>query len=196
MLPRPFESSVRSRNLSDPHQFLEEGIYRQPSPIRPTQTPTYRDQLRAHDSLEEHSESEEMQEKTHIRQRSGYLSPTLNGNVPLGNGPDDAGTRQRKATARVGQATFDSTNDEGKNGSVAGLGLGLGLESSQPREKNGGQIVFEKPRKDSRVEDEPQGLTGKDRKAFILLVMLCKYTALAWARDSHEFDNMRCSSCT
>lgn len=174
MLPRPSENSVRSRNLSDPHQFLEEGIYRQPSPIRRSQTPTYRDHLRAHDSLEEYSDSEEMQEKTHIRQRSGYLSPTLNGNVPLGKGPDEVGTRQRKATARVGPGTFDLTNEEGKNGSVAGLGLGLGLGTSPPREKTGGQVILEKPRKDSRVEDESQGLTGKDRKAFILLVMLCE----------------------
>jgi hypothetical protein len=130
-----------------------------------------------------------MQEKTHIRQRSGYLSPTLNGNVSLGKGPDDAGTRQRKATARFGQGTFDSTHEEGKNGSIAGLGLGLGLDSSPPREKNGGQVVFEKPRKDSKVEDESQGLTGKDRKAFILLVMLCEYPA---CRDE---THMRLTTC-
>jgi hypothetical protein len=174
MLPRPSENSVRSRNLSDPHQFLEEGIYRQPSPIRGTQIPIHREQLRVYDNHEGYSDSEEMQEKTHIRQRSGYLSPTLRGNVPLGNGPDEAGTRQRKATARVDQGNFEPAEHEGKNGSVAGSGLGLALGASPPREKNGGQVVFEKPRKDSKVDYESQGLTGKDRKAFILLVMLCE----------------------
>jgi hypothetical protein len=164
--------------LSDPHQFLEEGIYRQPSPIRRNRTPTYREHLGAYNSLEEYSESEDMQEKTHIRQRSGYLSPTLRGNAVLGKGSDEAVTRQRKATAKIDQGIFDSTGEEGKNVSVVGQGLGLGFGASPPRKENGGQVIFEKPRKDSRVEDESQGLTGKDRKAFILLVMLCEYITL------------------
>ena len=112
-----------------------------------------------------------MYEKTHIRQRSGYLSPTL-GTFPLsGNaaGNDDAGTRQRKTAARADQ----SVNETGPDGEGAtGLGLGLGLSLDSRNEKDG-QVVFEKPKHESS-QVESAGLTGKDRKAFVLLVMLCK----------------------
>jgi hypothetical protein len=159
MLPRPSENLVRSKNLSDPHQFLEEGIF--------LQAPNYlrRDDRRRNSIYED----EEMQERTHIRQRSGYLSPTIGGSKVL-SGPmnDDAGTRQRKTAARVDQGSVDTTNEEGKTG--LGLSLGTPLEF---RKERSDQVVLEKPRKDS-YPIEPQGLTGKDRRAFVLLVMLCK----------------------
>jgi hypothetical protein len=167
MLPRPSESSVRPRNFQDPLAYLEQGLpldghnthYRQ----RP-QSQLYHDSKGAHDR--------DMYEKTHIRQRSGYLSPTL-GSFPLpGGGPagnEDAGTRQRKTAARADQSINDTANSEGTAG-LGGLGLGIGLESR--REKDG-QVVFEKPKRESD-QVESAGLTGKDKKAFILLVMLCQ----------------------
>lgn len=171
MLPRPSESSVRPRNLQDPLAYLEQGLpldghnthHRQ----RP-QSQLYHDSKGAHDR--------EMYEKTHIRQRSGYLSPTL-GTFPLpGGGPavnEDAGTRQRKTAARADQSINDTVNSEGTAG-LGGLGLGIGLETR--REKDG-QIVFEKPKQESG-QVESAGLTGEDKKAFILLVMLCKAVCL------------------
>lgn len=82
---------------------------------------------------------------------------------------EDAGTRQRKTAARADQSINDAANSEGTAG-LGGLGLGIGLESR--REKDG-QVVFEKPKRESD-QVESAGLTGKDKKAFILLVMLCK----------------------
>lgn len=181
MLSRSPETTVRPRNLQDPHVYLEEGIPLEPQLHQHQHQHQYRSQRRLHDQdhigpfISEEGDNEEMYEKTHIRQRSGYLSPTL-GTFPLpGNsgGQDDIGTRQRKTAARVDQSVNETGVANGDAGASAGLGLDLGQGLVTKREKDG-QVVFDRPKQESSGRVESAGLTGKDRKAFILLVMLCE----------------------
>jgi hypothetical protein len=159
------EKTVRPRNIQDHNDLLEQG-----TSLYKTTSNLLTNNIQRNDSNnEDEEEDQEMFEKGHIRQRSGYLSPTLT-NAPLfanQQARDEQGTRQRKLAAHV---------DQVPNG-ASGLGLGLGSDDD-PSDKGRKQVIWHKTKKQSVRPVQSEGLTGKDRNAFILLVMLCKFASI------------------
>jgi hypothetical protein len=150
MLPRPSESSVRPRNLQDPLAYLEQGL-----PLDGHNThhrPRPQNQLN-HGSRGAHDR--DMYEKTHIRQRSGYLSPTLSSFPLPGGGPagrngwvgrlgigNRVGISKRKGwagrvretKARIGSGGISRIDGKGQKGfHLAGHALSVNLHARYTR---------------------------------------------------------------
>lgn len=111
----------------------------------------------------------------HSRKRSVILSPTL-GNYPFS---EEGAARQRRQSSGFHlDGTIDLPEKLGMNGSGNGNGLLFEEKSSSAAD-----VVLQKARQDESVSE---GLSGKDRNAFILLTCLCEFSpelALMMGRD-------------